>query len=303
MAAPNRAIKRPPTMVNVPTSNTNWINPADNPEEANQTIEKLLAETNSSPMPEIPFPDTDIVVLPGGLARKDTIIQSVEVRELTGEDEESLAKASQSSSIFSFLDRLLRCGVSRIGNESVTEKDKLLSQMLIGDREAIILGIRQATYGNKIEIEDWNCSHCNFSSELSLELSDIPSSKLSDLDEATFKVPLRKGGYALVRLANGDDQLAVFEKADLTQAQRETILISRCVISLTDTSGKEKLMAAFPSMSRSLSIPDRHSILRELNIRQPGPKYDQVKFDCESCGTEQTVTVTIGHLFLDFGWV
>lgn len=294
-----------PIVINVPTADDikddkRWIDPKDNPEQTNALIEKLLTESASAPVPEIKFPDGDIVTLPGGLVRKDGVVKTVEVRELTGEDEESLAKASQSVNPFTFLDRLLRCGVTRIGD---SKDEKLLSQMLIGDREAIILGIRRATYGDDIKVIGWVCPDCNNEADLTFSIDDIPSEKLNDPSDAEFNVNLRKGGHAKIRLANGEDQLAVFDKPDLTQAQRETILLSRCVVSITDRSGKEMLMAAFPSMSRSMSIPDRHAILKELGTRQPGPKYDQIKFDCDNCNKEQNVTVTIGHLFLDFGWI
>lgn len=264
-------------------------------------IAKILDESAATPAPEVPFPDADIVVLPGGLARKDGIIKTVQVRELTGEDEESLAKASQSTNPFAFLDRLLRCGVTHLGTQS--KDDKILGQLLIGDRESIILGIRKATYGDEVEIKDWACPDCGNKVDLKFALADIPTTSLTDPSDAFFDVSLRKGGRAKVRLATGDDQLAVFEKPDLTQAQRETILLSRCIISIVDLAGHEKLMAAFPSMSRTMSIPDRHAILNELGSRQPGPKYDQVKFDCDGCGKSQRIVVSIGDLFLDFGWV
>src|SRR5579862_3101343 len=216
---------RTPVVVNVPTAQDvedgKWINPVDNPEQSKAMIEKLLNETAAAPAPEVKFPEGDIVTLPGGLAKKDGVIKTVEVRELTGEDEESLAKASQSANPFTFLDRLLRCGVTRIGD---TKDEKLLGQMLIGDREAIILGIRRATYGDEIKVSEWECPNCNNKAELVFSIDDIPSAKLDDPSDAEFTVPMRKGGSAKVRLATGEDQLAVFDKPDLTQAQRETVL-------------------------------------------------------------------------------
>jgi hypothetical protein len=301
MPSTTRTIKREPVIVNIPTNDDNkWIDPTKNPEEANAAIAKVLSETAVTPAADVTFPETDVVILPGGLVRKDEVVKTVEVRELTGEDEESLAKASQSANPFTFLDRLLRCGVTRIGTSN---DEKLLSQMLIGDREAVILGIRKATYGSEIKVNEWTCPDCSNTADLTFSVDDIPVTKLDDPDEAVFTVPLRKGGKAKIRLANGEDQLAVFDKPNLTQAQRETIMLSRCVISITDSSGSEKLMAAFPSMSRTMSVPDRHTILTALAERQPGPKYNQVKFDCVNCSKEQRVTVTIGELFLDFGWL
>lgn len=304
MANTTRTVKRQAAAPLLSSTGTEWIDPTVNPEASNEAIARLLGEANSSPMPEIDFPADDLITLPGGLVIKDNIIKSVTVRELTGEDEEALARASQSMNPFNFLDRLLKCGVTRVGNEASSETEKLLGQMLIGDRESVILGIRKATYGDKIDVEEWVCPNCSAKVSLSMELSDIPVVKMNDpLNEVSFQVPLRKGGFAQVRLASGSDQLALFEKDGLTQAQRETILLSRCVVSLTDTAGKEMPMEAFPSMARTMSVSDRHAILNALRDGQPGPKYDQVQYMCEGCNTEQYVAVTIGNLFLDFGWV
>ena len=240
----------------------------------------------------------------GGLIIKDTIIKTVQVKELTGEDEESLARASQSMNAFVFMDRLLRCGVVKIGTEPTSNTEKLLSQMTVGDREALILGIRKATYGDKLEVNQWMCTNCGAVEDLEMEVADIPIVKLHDpANETTFKVQLRKGAYAQVNLATAADQIATFEKPELTQAQRETILLSRCVQSITDDKGVEHIMAAFPSLARTMSVPDRHAILNALRDKQPGPKYDKIEYTCGSCYGNVLVTVTIGNLFLDFGWV
>lgn len=282
---------------------TEFINPLENPEKANADIAAALKSTLSE-APVIDFPPDDLVNLPGGLVTKDVVIKTGIVKELTGQDEEALARASQSMNPYHFLDRLLKCGVVRLGDEPPSQTEALLNRLLIGDREQLILGIRNATYGDQIEVENWRCPLCGVEATLSMELSDIPAVKMSDTEaDSTFKIPLRKGGFALVRLATGEDQLAIFEKDGLSQAQRETILLSRCVISLVDKAGNERTMQGFPSMSLEMSVPDRHAVLRALSDRQPGPKYDQIKYTCEACGEESNVTVTIGDLFLDFGWI
>jgi hypothetical protein len=295
MVNTTRTVKRPAS-----ATGAKWVNPMENPDKANAEIAVALASINEASMPVISLPPDDTVKLPGGLVKDNELIKTVTVKELTGEDEESLARASQSTNAFTFIDRLIKCGVVRVGTESASEKDKLLGQLLVGDREAIILGIRKATYGDKIEVPDWICVNCGNKSSLTMDVEDIPVTTMSDpANESTFKVPLRKGGYALARLANGIDQLATFEKPELTQAQRETVLLSRCIISLTNAAGVETSMAGFPSMAVNMSMPDRHAVLNELRDRQPGPKYDQIEYTCESCSKEVKVAVTLGHLFLD----
>lgn len=281
---------------------TEWVNPLDNPEKANADIAALLADVIEQPAINLPADDT--VTLPGGLVRPDSVIKTVQVKELTGEDEESLARASQSMNPFVFLDRLLKCGVVKIGNEPIADNDKLLSQMLIGDREAIILGIRKATYGDKLELNDWTCPNCGIKADLEMELGDIPVVNLMDpRNDTEFKIDLRKGGYAKVKLANGADQIATFEKPELTQAQRETVLLSKCITTIVGPDSVEKSMAGWPSLARNMSVPDRHAVLNALRDKQPGPKYDQIKYTCGSCNEDVLVTVTIGNLFLDFGWI
>jgi hypothetical protein len=288
-------------VVNVP-SEPEFTNPEANPERANAEIAALLQE--ETPNPVIQLPPDDLVVLPGGLVRGERVIRSGIVRELTGKDEESLARASQSLNPFHFFDRLLSCGVVKLGDEATTNTEKILKDLLIGDREALILGIRKATYGDEIEIEKWTCAYCAHEASLSMQIGDIPVETMNDpATDTVFEVPMRKGGYAEVRLATGADQLAIFEKPELTQAQRESLFLSKCINFIKDSRGLEMTVQGFPSLVLDLSVPDRHAILKELGARQPGPKYDQIEYACESCGEKGTVNVGIGDLFLDFGWI
>jgi hypothetical protein len=292
------------TIVNIPTADgSTWKDPRENPEAANAEIAGILSDVSTGDKPDLDVPADDLVELPGGLLKDDKLIRTAIVRELTGEDEEALARASQSLNAFHFIDRLLQCGVVRIGDLPPGRTEELLKELLVGDREALILGIRRSTYGNTIEIKDWKCPSCGGTTELSLEIEHIPSKILdSPRTELVFLVALRNGRQAHVRLANGSDQTALFEDASLTQTERETILLSRCIVSITDANGNTVPMAGFPSMARTLSIPDRHKVLKELSSRQPGPKYDDIVIKHQTCGNEVPVTLGIGDLFLDFGW-
>lgn len=267
---------------------------------ANAELKSVISDAVKVDAPVIPLPPKDIIPLYGGLVKGDRVINSVRVRELTGEDEEALARADQSS-YFHFIDRLLHCGVVQLGSEPESQTDQLLGKLLIGDREQILLGIREATYGKEIEVEKWICTNCGSRQDLIMEVEDIPIKKMSSPDESTFEVKLRKGGHAVVRLATGEDQLAIFDKQDWTQAQRETVYLSRCVVSIFDDEG-EHSMQGFPSLSREMSMADRHSILKELSDRQPGPKYNDIKYTCENCGKEVIVVLGLNNLFPDIGW-
>lgn len=288
--------------VPVPAGKPGWVNPLENPDQSKSELDALISVASDVELPVMPVPADDLVNLPGGYITPDgVLIRTATVKELTGEDEEALAKASQSSNPFHFIDRLLKCGVVQLGDFTPALTEKALGSLLIGDREALILGIRASTYGNDITLAGWVCPYCTSKSDLTMEIEDIPVVDMNDpMSEINFEVPLRKGGHAQVHLATGEDQLAIFEKDGLTQVERETVLLSRCVEILTDSEGHRKSVSAFPSLVRSMSVPDRHAILDELAKRQPGPKYEQIEYSCENCGEGVKVAVGLGDLFLHF---
>jgi hypothetical protein len=274
-----------------------FVSPLEDPAATSKAIAAALAST-ADPVLEPP-PDT-VVTLPGGLAIGSTVIRTAEVRELTGEHEEIIAKATQSrnGNIFHFMNVLLECGTMRIGTEDPADTKKLLKNMLVGDRDALILGIRRATYGDSIELERWTCPGCGEASDLTVPLDDIPVQELEG--SGTFTVELRKGRSAELRLTTGADQLTIFEDAKLSDAERNTLWLSRCIVSLTDADETKHTTAGFAlGYARSLSIPDRHTILRELTDRQPGPRMSDMRITHEICGKEVDLLLGIADLFRD----
>lgn len=139
-------------------------------------------------------------------------------------------------------------------------------------------------------------------SDINFTLTDdvIERRELEDpAEDSIFRVSLRKGGSVVVRLPNGADQDALFEDEKWTTAQRNTVLLSRCIMTVIDSAGQEFSMAAFPSMSRNLSIPDRQAIIRQINQRQPGPRYNEVKFTHDECQNAVTLALGVRDLFRD----
>lgn len=270
------------------------ISGTENPAAVAGAAKGVLDAANPKPEPEMP--NDDLVTLPGGLKHKDTVITSVTIRELTGADEEALAAASRQGNIFHFMDVVLQRGTVRFGQESPDDTPKLLKESLVGDRDAILLAIRRTTFGEEIDMFDWVCPVCSVPTQIKADVSDIPVRK-PDL-EREFEVPLRHGRRAVVRLANGGDQLAVFDQDDLTTAQRNSILLSRTVRYLDQADGTRQNIVGFSStITRNLPIKDRQDILSQLASRQPGPRFNELTFRHEACGQEVPLVISIGHLF------
>lgn len=276
-----------------------FIDPTQNPEKANADVAAVLDAATKADFPVLADPPPDLVELPGGLVKGDELIRTATVRELTGEHEETLARAMAALNPFHYVDTLLACGTTGIGDETTPAGiKKLLRELLVGDRDALVLGIRRATYGDSIELPDWQCPECGEAEDLEVTLHDIETRTLDDpRTDTTFEVPLRKGGNALVRLANGGDYVSIFENLKWTTAERDTRLLTRCVIELRDAQGSARSVQLEPGLARTMSIPDRRAVMKELAERQPGPRYNDIRFTHNACGNEVSLQIAVGDLF------
>jgi hypothetical protein len=269
------------------------ISASEDPAAAQAAVAAALKE--ASPYPDVELPPDDLVELLGTVIVNGEEVHTVRVRELTGVDEEALARAAQSLHLFHFIDTLLTRGTVAFGDEPESSTPKLLKDVLAGDRDWILMGIRKATFGDGIEMEDWECPNCGGKSDLEFPVSDVPVKKLES--ERDFDIELKNGRMARVRLATGADQAAMYADKSLTQPERDSIMLSRCIQTITDPDGTVHNFAGFPRATRNLAIPDRHKLLRELGERQPGPRFGEMKFTHEACGEEVPLPIGIGHLF------
>lgn len=272
-------------------SETIRIDPTENPEQANAQIAAILndsAPQESEPKPMMEPPADGQCKLPG-------LGYTVEVRELTGEDEEALAKVK--SSYARWMSTLLERAVVSINGDPAN--GDAVERLLVGDRDYLLLEIRRVTWGPEIELPAVFCPLCEEEFEAIVHVDDIPIKRLDSPDDATFTVDLREGRRAQVRLPNGTDQAALLDNEKWTPAERNTRLLQRCVIRLIDASGNDLPVAGFPSMVRQMSVPDRSKVLREMDNRAPGAKYAEVTVKHDECGETTAVPIGTAALFPD----
>jgi hypothetical protein len=275
-----------------------FSNPLNNPGAANAAIARLLSEGGEVAKPEIALPAGGQFRLPGGFVSGGDYSNArydAEVRELTGADEETISKA-RNGGIGKFISTLLVSGTVSVGDQKASAA--LLSNMLLGDRDMLLLEIRRATYGDDIVWDRYSCPHCGDEFRLTVTLDEIPIRTLDDPADRVFEVSLRRGRKAFVRLPVGADQEAVLAIVDrATESEQNTLLISRCIVSVVEADGNENAVAGNPDFARSLGIVDRKSILDAIEEKQPGPQYNEVKFTHDSCGKEVPLFISAGDLF------
>ncbi len=234
-------------------------------------------------------PMDNVVELPAGYLDllSDEVTSTAEVRELNGADEEALAKAA-GGNFAKILDVVLQRGVVSICDQPAKP---LLDQLLSGDRDALLLAVRNVTYGPELEFGAV-CPSCETRQQVTLDLTeDVPMRRLENPKERTFEVELRRG-RALVSLPNGATQRDLFKADTKTTAELNTVLLAACVVEIN---GQPVLG---PSQVREgLGVRDRETLLKAISERVPGPRLMEVSKPCRSCGESMPLPLTLADLF------
>jgi len=268
------------------------VSPVEDPTVLSQMTSVMAAAVQHTTIGEAP---PEVVHLPVPIEHAGTWINKATVRELNGGDEEALARAAASGPQY-VLDKLLELGVAGIGGQAPTAE--ALRALPIADRDALLVGIRVATYGPEVKMT-LGCSKCGKDIELTYDLNDVPARPAMPVGNVDLQVPLRRGGTATLRLPNGDDQIEIIEAIErdgLTRPQQDTALLARCLKKIIDTSGKE-IPVTGEETARALSIPDRTALLTALDEARPGPRLDEAKVTCPWCSEETEVPLSWDILF------
>lgn len=232
-------------------------------------------------------PSDSEVKLPGGfISKTGEVIRTAEVKELNGLDEEAISKAGSAAKAFNVL---LQRGLVKLGSEEVT-KDHI-DNLLSGDRDAILIGIRRVTFGDTLTL-NVQCASCTSPQTLEVDLiEDVPTRTLEDpINERTFTVTTKQGP-AVISLPTGVVQKKLVDNTDKTVAEINTLLLAGCIMSVDD------VPSAGARTALSLGMSDRTKILDEIVKRNPGPRLGEVTKACQACGETMDLPLSLTDLF------
>lgn len=213
-------------------------------------------------------------------------LRKAEVRELTGEDEEYLSKGRARHDR---INRLVERGTVSLEGEDVDES--IVRAMPMGDRDALMVAIRRATYGDDVDL-DLICNSCQAENNITVNLA-TEIETISGEDRA--EVPLRKGGVAVIRWPTGEDEAAVQREIEknrktVTGAEVNSLLLGRILVSVGGQT------AIGEQTARSLPMATRKDIVNFLEENTPGPKLE-VEHECVECGAKSPVMLAYEELF------
>lgn len=266
---------------------TKTISAASNPALANQTAQEVLAEKPEQIQVHITPPSETTVTLPGGYINAvGEVITEAEVRELTGRDEEEISKAN---TLGKALMVILKRGTVRVGDEPAT--DKLLDNLLSGDRDMLLLGIFIATFGNVAHLSAY-CGSCVESKDVDVEIDkDIKIKVLADpLNDRQFIVKGKKDEFTVI-LPTGVTQKELLTSGDKTIAELNTLLLENTVVKINDAPVLSK------HQIQNLGMVDRRTLVDAINARISGPQFNDLVLGCPDCEGEVRVPISLGSLF------
>ena len=264
------------------------VNAASNPNAVNSTVDKILAEPEQViEKAVITAPSDNVVNLPAGyLSPSGEVIRTAEVRELNGKDEEQIVK---SGNLLKQLGTILSRAVTNIGN--LRADDALLDRMIIGDRDALLLGIYKATFGPTAELAAI-CDGCNDIKTVEVDIDrDIEVKILVDPVEDRRWTVKTNGHEYLVTLPTGVAQRELTNNPDKTTAELTTTLLENCILEIDGSPllGKAQVQA--------IGLKDRRKLGEEIAKRAPGPKFETAEVTCPDCGGKVAVPINLGTLF------
>jgi len=216
------------------------------------------------------------------------------VREMTGEDEEELARLSSIDDLTyaDYTSALLCRSVLSIGTQTIGGSPDTLENLIIGDRDLLFLGVVKATYGN---LRDFavTCGHCSKSNDVQVNLDqDFPvTTAKASLTEPRV-VTLKDGTEVKVKYLTGKDAQVIAEASD-NPAEQNTAIVARAVVWDDDRSEAIK-----KQWSRGLSLADRKAVIDTVLADQPGPTLEEVEAPCGHCGEKITMLLDWASLLL-----
>jgi hypothetical protein len=225
------------------------------------------------------------VELPGGvLGPTGACHRTVWVRELTGRDEEVLADRGYATGAAQVTDLLAQAVVRVDGLDAPVDR-ALVADMLVGDRDYLVLRLRQLASGDAVH-QVVRCPEpaCARKVDVEFLISELPVRRLDAL-APRYVVPLSRPALAgdarsaecVLRLPTGRDHEAVGKLGDANPARANTVLFGRLI---------ERLGHAAPvgeETVRDLPLAVRQELADWLRANAPGPDL-RVEVECPHCG-------------------
>jgi hypothetical protein len=221
---------------------------------------------------------------------------SIEIRFMTAKEEDILTSRT-----------LLKEGVAldRVLQSIIVNKNIKASQMLSGDRNAILIAARSSAYGSWYKTEV-TCPACGEKAKKAIDLStpkvyhgdNWDNYEIKKTQKGTFIVTLPYSKLEVeCRLMVGEDESAIVKHMQKKKNKEEGLLISQMALYITSVNGYDDEKTRFYVIQNMVAADSRY--LRGA-VKAFTPDLKVVDdFECRNCGHEEELEVPFGA---DFFW-
>jgi hypothetical protein len=246
------------------------------------------------PMPRVGSGGERTVVLPGGMLDRDgRCYKSVALRELTGADEELLCQRFENGAeqVTAFLAR----AIARIEGWQAPIDHECVRNMLVGDRDYLLLRLRQAEVGDQVhEVVRCRAPACGRKVDVEFLISELPVRHVATVAHRYAVALIGDHGArheARLRLPTGADVEAIASLIASQPGAANTRLYARILESLQGYEiGSEDRVRALPLRLRS-------QLAAFVARTAPGPDL-LIDIACPHCEADLAYTFDLHAFFL-----
>ncbi len=237
----------------------------------------------------VPLPSLGKVYGPGHPLHLQT---SVELRPMTTKEEDILTSRA-----------LLKSGkaISALIRSCLVSKFIDPDEMLVGDRNAVLVAIRSSGYGTEYRV-DVTCPSCDETEKgHPFDLGTLPLQELKTdplqpgVNAFGFTLPLCKRSVVFRLLTGADDRDLSNELERMRKAGTEQAVTMRLIRHIVSVDGNEETKD-IAKLVRNLSPRDSRALRKCIEETTPDVNMRQA-FVCPSCQAETEVSVPLGPAF------
>lgn len=243
-----------------------------------------------------PSSSIGVVTLPTGVMVDDQLVTEVQVREISGEEEDLLTAPSIPGA--EKIQRVIENCCLAIGHvEDRGLFRKILLDMSSGDRLALLLGLRAISLGPTFPMIV-SCPECKHESKISVDLSE-QEARPANPEAISFLCEFRPG--APIRKVRWQPMTGRMEIArakidsDLRRDNLITVSMATRIIEVDDKPidpmNKMQMKALVAALKR-LPSRDRETLREHIKANEGGIDSD-VEWACEECGRENKSMVDV----------
>lgn len=234
---------------------------------------------------EIPKSSVDSFTLPCGYLDDDGNVHTdVEVREMTGEEEEILA--ARNMPVTKKINKILsRCTLA-LGDLRPPMVERVIPDLTQGDRVFLLFAIRRASLGDEMPFQS-NCPQCNTESQLVVDLSELEVKQMEDPRIRTYETTLPKSGKLVrMKVLTGRGEEAISKASN----KGKDIITTAIFCRIDSFDGNPVTMKDL----KKLSIADRNH-LRDIWEEKEGGVDTEIEIECPACDHEYSTELDIGQ--------